>query len=250
MVASESYRALCSDMYINLKLAFRGDPGTSHQAVVDMFERLRRDFPEMCEMRQGDQELSLEADAAAERQCWVAVRPDCVRAGAVNPAAFEQAYELHQAVLEVAPYFLGLSALDFDYYEQLFGFDIDASGDHDRIVFDSLLRGSPLAALVEDTGWSPIDAQPVIGVRVAGKGLPRTAEAYFEVKTRPAACQGGARREPISVYLTIRRHGPMEDIATPKLELPDLARCAEGILASAVVPRLVQPIRLSVNGGA
>ena len=57
--------------------------------------------------------------------------------------------------------------------------------------------------------------------------------------------------EPISVYLTVRRHGPMDDVETPKLEFADLGRCGESIIESTVMPRLVQPIRSFIaSGGA
>lgn len=249
-MAIDSYKALCSDMYVNLKLAFHSELDTSRSSTVEFFDRLRKEFPTLQSFRQVGGELALESAAGNNPQHWVAVRGNCVRAGAVNPDSFEQAYKLHAAVLELAPYYLGISPLDIDYYETLFGFDIDAAGDQDRIVFESLLRGSPLAGLVDDMAAPPIDAQPVLGVALNDNGLPNRCEAYFEVKTRPA---GGvaSEQEPISVYLTVRRHGPMDDIATPKLEFSDLGRCGERIIEASVMPRLIQPIRSFIaSGGA
>ncbi|GIW74342.1 MAG: hypothetical protein KatS3mg103_0864 [Phycisphaerales bacterium] len=245
----DSYKALCSDMYVNLKLAFHSELDTSRQATVEFFDRLRKEFPALQAFRHVAGELALESTPGADPQHWVAVRANCVRAGAVNPQSFDEAYKLHATVLELAPYYLGISPLDIDYYEALFGFDIDAPGDHDQIVFESLLRGSPLARLVEDTGAPPIDAQPILGLALREDGLPHRCEAYFEVKTRPS--NGTAPQEPISVYLTVRRHGPMDDIATPKIEFSDLSRCGERLIEASVVPRLIQPIREFIaSGGA
>lgn len=250
--AIESYKALCSDMYVNLKLAFHSELDATRQVTVEFFDRLRKEFPGLQTFRHVQGELALESAPGINPQHWVAVRGNCVRAGAVNPESFEQAYKLHAAVLELAPYYLGISPLDIDYYETLFGFDIEAPGDHDRIVFEALLRGSPLAGLVDDMDAPPIDAQPILGVALRGEGIPRRSEAYFEIKTRPAAGPGlSPDGEPISVYLTVRRHGPMEDVTTPKLEFSDLGRCGERIIESSVMPRLVQPIRSFIaSGGA
>ncbi|MEO1277390.1 MAG: hypothetical protein AAFV77_00340 [Planctomycetota bacterium] len=248
----DSYKALCSDMYVNLKLAFHSELDATRQVTVEFFDRLRKEFPGLQTFRHMPGELALESPAGVNPQHWVAVRGNCVRAGAVNPESFEEAYQLHSAVLELAPYYLGISPLDIDYYETLFGFDIDAIGDHDRIVFESLLRGSPLAGLVDEMGAAPIDAQPILGVALRGDGVPMRSEAYFEVKTRPSANPDRiGEGEPISVYLTVRRHGPMDDVSTPKLEFPDLGRCGERIIDSTVMPRLVQPIRSFIaSGGA
>lgn len=245
----DSYKALCTDMYVNLKLAFHSELDATRQVTVEFFDRLRKEFPTLQALRQVNGEMAIEAAPGSTPQHWVAVRGNCVRAGAVNPESFQEAYKLHAAVLELAPYYLGISPLDIDYYEALFGFDIDANGDHDRIVFDSLLRGSPIATLVEDMGMAPIDAQPILGVALRGDGIPNRAEAYFEVKTRPSGIDRLGDSEPISVYLTIRRHGPMEDVATPKLEFSDLGRCGEQIIESMVMPRLVQPIRAHLTLG-
>ncbi len=246
----ESYKALCSDMYVNLKLAFHNELDTSRQVTLEFFDRLRKEFPGLQTFRQVQGELAVESAPGINPQHWVAVRGNCVRAGAVNPESFEQAYQLHAAVLELAPYYLGISPLDIDYYETLFGFDIEASGDHDRIVFESLLRGSPLAGLVDDMGAAPIDAQPILGVSLRGPGVPRRSEAYFEIKTRPTTVsERPTEGEPISVYLTVRRHGPMDDVTTPKLEFADLGNCGERLIEHSVIPRLIQPIRAFIASG-
>jgi hypothetical protein len=234
----ESYKALCSDMYVNLKLAFHNELDTSRQVTLEFFDRLRKEFPGLKTFRQAQGELAVESAPGINPQHWVAVRGNCVRAGAVNPESFEQ------------PYYLGISSLDIDYYETLFGFDIEASGDHDRIVFESLLRGSPLAGLVDDMGGAPIDAQPILGVSLRGPGVPHRSEAYFEVKTRPTTVsERPTEGEPISVYLTVRRHGPMDDVTTPKLEFADLGSCGERIIEHTVIPRLIQPIRAFIASG-
>lgn len=246
----ESYKALCSDMYVNLKLAFHSELDATRQVTVELFDRLRKEFPTLQTFRHVQNELALESAPGITPQHWVAVRGNCVRAGVVNPESFQQAYQLHAAVLELAPYYLGISSLDIDYYETLFGFDIEAQGDHDRIVFESLLRGSPLACLVDEMGASPIDAQPILGVSLGGNGVPKRSEAYFEIKTRPSAPPGHTPEgEPISVYLTVRRHGPMDDVTTPKLEFSDLGRCGERIIENSVMPRLIQPIRSFIASG-
>lgn len=249
---SDSFRALCADFYINLKLGLKLDLPRERQTVLDMFDRVRRQFPAMTQFKRYRDELALETGQGDPQTRWVSIRNTSVRSGSVNPDALADAYALHRHLLETAPYYLGISPLDVDFIEILFGFDLTASGNHDEIVFQALVAGSPLGRAPDMAGATVTDCQPVFGISFPGRDDEPPTEAVFEIKTRsstPEARAGDAPPEPISVYLTLRRAGPVSDVTELPTVLAALASRGESLVDSRVVPNLVVPIRDAISSG-
>jgi len=248
---SESFRALCSDFYINQKLSVKMDLPRGRDTVLDLFERVRKQFPTMTSFRRYREELALESPQGDGTHRWIAVRSNNIRSGVVNPAEPADSYSLHKHILEAAPFFLNISPLDVDYVELLYGFDLAAGGNHDAIVYEALLPGSPLAQLAELPGGVPVDCQPLLGLRLAGR---EDTEVYFEVKTRAGTSTGfrdaDAPPEPISVYLTLRRFGSISDIKELSEILSSLSQLGEELVESRVVPTLLVPIRDAIASGS
>jgi hypothetical protein len=260
-----SYAALCDDFYINQRLGLKMDLPLRRDSALSMFDRLRRDHPTLSRFRKQGQELSLESTetAGAEQaasvavappssrtQSWVALRKTSVRSGSVNPDSLAEGYSLHRLVLETAPYFLDISALDIEFVELLIGFDLHFAGNHDEVVFQALMADSPLAALARVPGALPIDCQPSFGIALNG---PCTIHAHMEVKTRSsprgAPRAGEFNVEPISVYVTLRKYGPCLDVANLPEVLDELADHAETIADERAVPGLITPIRAAIASG-
>jgi hypothetical protein len=249
---SDSYRALCTDFYVNMKLGLKLDLPRKREEVLEMFERVRRRFPAMRQFRRYPEELALESDPVDASYQWIAIRGDSVRAGLVNPASPAEAYELHRHVLETAPFYLGVSPLDVDHVELLYGFDLSAEGNHDAIVFDALLAGSALADALAIEGAERIDCQPIVGFLLADS---EQTEAMFEVRTRSRHAHRDGRAEdmaaePISVYLTLRRYGPVDDVGRLPGMLTSMSRRGEALCDERVVPRLVMPLRDAIGSGS
>jgi hypothetical protein len=241
---SESYRAVCTDFYINQKLSVKLDLPRERQTVLDMFDRVRRQYPSMSQFRRFKDELALEAEQNATEHRWLAIRTSNIRAGAVNPAALADAYGFHTHILEVAPYFLSISPLDVEFLELLFGFDLSADRNHDEVVYEALLAQSPLVRALDLPNTQMVDCQPNFGMVLKDHEL----EVNFEVKTRPAS-RSGRSDEPISVYLTLRKMNPVTKIEQLGEVLTLLARQGEEILDTRVVPHLVSPIREAIGSG-
>ncbi|HZW10911.1 MAG TPA: hypothetical protein VFF69_13500 [Phycisphaerales bacterium] len=240
-----NYGAFCTDYYVNLKLGLKLELPKGRDTVLSLFERVRRQYPGMTEFRKYKEELALESPTSTSPHRWVAVRSSSIRAGVVNPSGVSEAYRLHRCVLDISPYFLSISPLDVDYVELLYGFDIAASGNHDSVVAETLLGNSPLASLLDIEQARPIDCQPVLGFV-----LPSGAEAYFEVKTRPGNdSKRDSSDEPISVYLTLRRHGPIGELKQLGEILDELITHGEELVEGRVIPTLVNPIRNAIVPG-
>jgi len=239
-----SYRALCSDFYINAKLNVRMELPTNREPVLDLFERARRSFPAMNAFRRYKDELALESAANASPHRWMAIRSSSVRSGVVNPSTEEEMYSVHRMAAEVSPYYLSISPLDLEYIELLYGFDLAAKENHDEIAASALLSGSPLAALIDNEDIKINDCQPLLGMNLLNeKGL----EAHFEIKTRTGSKSGASGtstgNDPISVYLTLRRYDPVTDLKDLTSQLDDLIERGQDLVDRYAVPSLLIPLR-------
>ncbi len=242
----ESYRALCSDFYINQKLSLKLDLPRERQTVLDLFDRVRRQYPAMSQFRRYKDEVALESEPAADQNRWAAIRTNNIRSGIVNPGELADAYALHAHVLDVAPFFLSISPLDVDYLELLYGFDIQTDRSQDEVVYEALLAHTPLAGLLDLPDARITDCQPLYSMTV--KDEHAETEISYEVKTRSAG-RGGRGDEPISIYLTLRRFAPVEEVRQLPQVLAAMARIGEDLVESRAVPHLVVPIREAAGGG-
>lgn len=246
-----SYAALCNDFYINQRLSLKMELPMRRDTVLAMFDRVRKQFPDLDQFKRFRNELALEAAPDhSGRQQWVAQRRSSVRSGTVNPTTLDEAFALHAFVLEMAPYFLDISPLDVEYLELLIGFDLVAPGNHDAIVFDALYAHSPLASVGDHGRWRPVDCQPMIGFELSPD---ERLAAHFEVKTRPGSREtpsGEDREDPISTYLTVRRHGPIRDIKELPILLESLRDHAEHLAETVVIPKLLGPLREVIASGS
>ncbi|MGP1272020.1 MAG: hypothetical protein ACTS22_01675 [Phycisphaerales bacterium] len=241
----ESVRALVSDVYVNLKLSLRLDLPRSRETVPEFFDRVRRRYPSMEALKKYRDELALETNGGEGPYRWLAVRSRNIRSGVVNPDAYASAHDLHLHVLEGAPYFLSISALDVESVEVLFGMDLHAGSNHDEIVFNALVADSPLASLV-DAGSTVTDCQPMLAWT---SGLGAGVEAQYEVKTRlHGRGRSDGQPEPLSVYLTMRRAGPVQELGDLLDVYRRLARIGEELVDERVVPSLIRPIRAAITG--
>lgn len=247
---SNSLGALCTDFYVNQKIALKLDLPSRRETVLDIFDRVRRELPGMDQFRRYDDELALESPVEDAQYSWLALRRTSIRSGWVNPTLLERAYKLHQLILEVAPYFLSISPIDVSYIELVFGFDLEASTNRNAIVHDALLASSPLAAVVDPDQEAVLDAQPFIGFSLNhGCDL----QAFVEVKTRTRSSEVANGRyddQPISVYLTVRRYGPLRSMDDFKSTFGMLAGHVERLAEQRVIPHIVVPIREAILGKA
>lgn len=248
-----SFNALCSDFYINQKLALKMDLPTGRETVLDLFDRVRKFRPAMNRFRRYDGELALESAPSDGQYDWVALRQTAARSGTVNPDSLAEAYQLHRLLLEVAPFYLSISPLDVDYLELMFGFDLEASGNHDDIVFDALFAESPLGRVVDSDRFIALDVQPFFTFALDAE---RKVQVNFEVKTRATEAEGGEEApapgeggpdEPISVFLSLRRLGPIDGVEDLLKIFESLASAAEQIVSERVIPHLILPINKAIS---
>ncbi len=248
---SESYKALCTDFYVNQKLQVKMELPRGRETILDLFERVRKQFPHMSNFRRYRDELALESLPGEMPHRWMAIKGTHLRTGVVNAASIDDSSSLHRFVLDVAPSFLSISALDVDCLELLFGFDLIATGNHHQIVLDALLAGSPLHSLVDIPDATIANFQPGVGLSL---GKTRDIEIFFEVKThatehRARDPEATGASEPISVYVTLRKMGPITEIKELSNIYSRLSALGQELVEERVVPGVLVPLREVIGTG-
>ena len=245
-----SFGALCTDFYINHKLSLKMDLPSERETVLHFFEAVRKSIPSMDRFRRYDGEFALESSRREQEYRWVSLQRNTIRMGHVNLDSMSDGHQYHRLLLKLVPYHLTLSPLDVDHQELMFGFDLECKADHDEVVFDALFSGTPLAELHQVRNGKILDVQPVLGVALTESG---DVQAYFEVKTRTKSRRGNASRykhEPISLFLTIRRYGPVEKLDSLITIYDELAETAENIATDRFVPDLLTPISRQITSSS
>ncbi len=241
-----SYTALCSDFYVNAKLTSRMELPSSREPVLELFERIKREYPRMASFRKYKDELALESGQNDSPHRWMGIRARSIRTGIVNPSDETEMHDLHRTAFEVCPYYLSISPLDIESIELLYGFDLAARANHDTIVASALLGGSPLAAVFDTPGASVRDCQPLVGLSLDEGRI----QATIEIKTRSEKNPGTAQGDPISLYVTVRSTTPVGDLKELPGRVASLAEAGLGLVDALAIPNLLRPLREEIESGS
>ncbi len=245
---SNPYGAFGGDFYVNMRLGSQLPLPRQRETVLHFMESVQKQFPTMTRFRKSDnKDLNLEEDRNNASYRWVSLEAKRMSAGHVNPADVGEAMTLHTALLEMAPYHLGISPVEIDYLDILFGFDLNFTGNHDEIIAESLLVDSPLMAFADEAGARPVDVQPSITLSLSDDCR---LQARIDVVTRTTSYQvrtGDYNDDAISIYLVIRRYWgdrPKESLAAMAASLADRA---DELCSRYVVPRIVRSVSEAIS---
>lgn len=239
--------AYCDDFYVNLRLGSQLQLPHSREVALHFFEQMTKAFPGLTRFRRQDNgEMTIEEDRSENSYRWVSMEGKRLQAGHVNPPGISDALRLHTTLLRMAPHQLGISPIEIDYLDVLFGFDMEFKGNHDEIVAESLFADSPLTCLMELPGAKAIDYQPSVTVslsddlRLQGRIDLVTRTNSYQVRT------GEYGDDVISVHFVLRRYWgdrpkqPLEDIAA------ELTQRAEQLCETQVAPRVLRRIHEAI----
>jgi hypothetical protein len=241
------FSAFCDDFYVNMRLGSQLTLPHNRETLLHFFERVQKGFPNLTRFRKNDaNELNLEEDRNGPGYRWLSLEPRRLTSGHVNPPTIEEALRLHSLILEMAPHHLGLSPIEIDYLDVLFGFDLTFGGNHDEIIAESLFTESPLACLTEESGAKAVDFQPTVTVALSEDCR---LQARIDVVTRTNSYQvrtGDYSDDVISVYLIVRRYWgdrprePMEQMFAKMTERAEL------LCESHIIPKVLRPISSAI----
>src|SRR3954469_1279185 len=241
------YSAFCEDFYVNMRLGSQLALPHNRETLLHFFERVQKSYPTMTRFRKNDNgEFNLEEDRGSHAYRWISLETKRLSSGHVNPNSVEDALQLHGMLLDMAPTYLGLSNVEIDYLDVLFGFDLAFGGNHDEIIAESLFPESPLTCLTDEMGARAVDFQPTVTVALSEDCR---LQARIDVVTRTNSYQvrtGDYSDDVISVYLIVRRYWgdrpkePMEAMFTR------MAERAEHLATNYIVPRVLRPISTAI----
>jgi hypothetical protein len=244
---SNPYSAFCEDFYVNMRLGSQLSLPHSRETLLHLFERVQKGFPTMTRFRKTESgEFNLEEDRGGQSYRWMSLESKRLSSGHVNPGTVEESLKLHSLLLEMVPCHLGISPIEVDYLDVLFGFDLGFGGNHDEIIAESLFGESPLACLTEMPGSKAVDFQPTITVALSDDCR---LQARIDVVTRTNSYQvrtGDYSDDAISVYLIVRRYWgdrprePMEKLFV------EMTEKAEQLCDSYIIPRVLRPISSAI----
>jgi len=244
---SNPYSAFCDDFYVNLRLGSQLALPHQRDTLLTFFERIQKSFPAMRRFRKTEAgEFNLEEPKSSNSYRWVSVEAKRLVAGHVNPESVEEALKLHTLALELAPYQLGISPIELEYIEVLFGFDLTFTGNHDEIIADSLLTESPLTCLTEEPYARPVDVQPTVTVSLSEDCR---LQARIDVVTRTNSYQvrtGEYSEDVISVYLMVRRFWGDRPKETLEAVFAQLAEKAQELTERYILQRVLRPISSAI----
>lgn len=242
-----SYGALCTDFYINQKIGLKMDLPSGRETVLHFFDQVRKAEPSMNRFRRYDDELALESSRREAEYRWISLRNTSIRSGHVNPETMEAAFKWHHLVLQIAPYHLTISPIDFDFLEMMYGFDLECKDDHDEVIHEALFKNTPIANMLDLPNARPLNLEPAFGVSFGEEG---ELQAYFEIKTRQKNRKGkarGHRNDPISLFLTVRRYGPVDSLEELLDIQAKMARQIEGLASERFVPEFLMPVSKQIT---
>lgn len=244
---SNPYSSFCQDFYVNMRLNTQLTLPHNRETVLHFFERVQKEFPSMTQFRRYDNgDFNLEEDRKSGSYRWVRLESKRLVSGFVNPPSLDEALQLHSFLLELAPYHLGISPLEMEHLEVLFGFDLSFRGNHDDVVVEGLFNDSPLACLLDEADARPVDVQPSIAVSLSDDCR---LQARIEILTRTDNYQvrtGDYSDEEISVYLTIRRYWGDRPREAMHSIFADMFNRADQICSDRVVPKILRPLSSAI----
>jgi hypothetical protein len=243
---SNPYASFCEDFYVNMRLGSQMALPHGRDTVLHFFEQVQKAFPSMTRFRRADNELSLEEDRNGSGYRWVTLETRRLSAGHVNPPGIAEALKLHRSLLQMAPHFIGISPVEIDYLDVLFGFDVEYNGNHDEIIAETMYRESSLACLTEEAGARPVDFQPTVTVALTEDCR---LQARIDVVTRTNSYQvrtGEYNDDAISIYLILRRYwGDRPKLPMEKL-LEEMAERADALTDQYILPRILRPLNEAI----
>jgi hypothetical protein len=244
---SNPFSAFCEDFYVNMRLGSQLNLPHQRETLLHFFERLQKSYPQMTRFRKSENgELTLEEDRGGASYRWASIESKRLSSGHVNPPSIEEALKLHCLLLDQAPFQLGISPVEIDYLDVLFGFDLSFSGNHDEIIAESLLRDSPLACLTEEPGVKAVDVQPTVTVALSEDCR---LQARIDIVTRTNSYQvrtGDYSDDVISVYLILRRYWGDRPTEPMGQLFRKMAERAESLATNHVIQRILRPISSAI----
>lgn len=235
------------DFFMNVNLQTTLALPSGRETILQFCEAVQKEFRSMTSFYQREGgEYVLEGDHESGSYQWLELQSHCLAAGHFNPPELEEARRLHSWLLERSIYFLGVSGLDVECLDVLYGFNLDFRGNRDAVAARALLEGSPLAALGASGECKPVEFEPSLVIALEEECY---LQARLSLETRSSSYQvrtGSYDDEPISVYFTVRQYPKPGGGFIAKDSFAHQCEIGEDMVRRIVIPHVVQPIAAAI----
>jgi len=244
---SASFSNFSDDFFVNVDLSTSLSLPQERETVLQFCEVAQKQFPDLSDFYQRNGgEFVLEGNRDAGSYRWLEVASRRLSSGAFNPAELEDAYRQHAWILDRSRYFLGISHLDVESLDLVYGFNLDYVGNRDAIVCEALLEGSRLASLLSQAEAAALNFEPSLVVALDAEC---SLQARLAIETRNSSYQvrtGTYEEEPISVYCTIRAYPRPGERFDMTASLTRQGQVGEDLVTRVVIPNIIRPIALAI----
>ena len=157
--------------------------------------------------------------------------------------ALAAADEQHRLILEWAPYALGVSDLDIDCLDVLFGMDFEYQGNHDEILAEALFSESAFATLLDVPGVKPLSFDPSVMLSLSSD-CRLQAKVSLESRTGAYQMRTGKFKEEdqLSLYLSIRQYPDPEQKFSRVDSYNHQRNLCEEWMNTRLIPYFINPI--------
>ena len=241
------YASLCDDfgayVYINTKM----DLPSAREPVLHFFSSLKKAFPALTDFEQREAgEFTLEEDREPGSYRWVTLEARRLAAGYLNPPSLEAAEQLHEHVLEIAPYHLDLSGMDCEALDTMYAFDFVYQGNHDEVVAEALGTTTSLDKIITLPNCKIIGFEPTLlftlddACRLQCRLSIETRTTAYHVRT------GSFPEAPITVYFTVRQYWSRSPYKTFLESYRNQRRHLQELLESSIIPGVMRPLAQTI----
>lgn len=235
------------DFFINIDLHTALPLPSGRETVLQFCEAVQKQYPDLLDFYQREGgDFVLEGDRHSGSYRWLEMESRRLSSGAFNPPDTETAYRQHLWLLDRSRFFLGVSPLDVESLDVIFGFNLDYVGNRDAIVCEALLSGSRLGSLTGESGATALSFEPSFVVAI---DADCSLQARLAIETRNSSYQvrtGSYEEEPISVYFAVRAYPPRSHRFDLAKSFARQTQVGEEMLQRVVVPNIIRPIASAI----
>jgi hypothetical protein len=242
------YRTFSDDFYLNMNLCTEMDVPLSRDSVLHFFELVRKRYPQMSHFYARERsEYVLEEDKEQGDYRWASVESKRINSGQVNPETFEEAAEMHSAVLDLVPFTLSVSPLDCESLSVMFGFDYTYRGNHNELLSEALGIMPGFEKLAEIVGGPVLSYEPAIQLAIDDE-FKTQCRVSFETRTTAYHVRSGEYTEDqLSVYLTVRRYESLGADETFAGECQRLSAICRDLVDGYLIDNVLRPLQKTIS---
>ncbi len=243
----QHYGTFSDDFHVSVSLGTELELPNNRETLLHFFERIKKQYPSMKNFYTREKaEVILEEDKDQDSYRWASVDFKRIGTGFVNPSTLETAREQQAFVLDLVPYALGVSPLDCETLNLIFGFHYLYRGNHNLLVAETLGLPPAFEGIIDNPGVKVLSNDPSLTFAV-DESCRLQCRLHIEPRTSAYHVRTGEfPEEQLSVFLTARRFGSLDNDQTFVSVLSDLYGIAAQVMDNHVIDQILRPLQQAI----